>query len=147
MSQALQGLMEGERNYLRDFCAFLNEVVDLAEQSAGVAWGRCALVARARGSSRWFAGSVWLFSDRSLRFARSPTLRSRDSCDAVRDWSRAPPPIPGRYGCRFLPAPGIDRTPFAVELVENPLPGEPPGVRAVRVGWADRHRRAVTQLE
>lgn len=39
MSEAIDGLVEGERNYLRDFSAFLNDVVDLAEQSAGAVWG------------------------------------------------------------------------------------------------------------
>jgi hypothetical protein len=43
----------------------------------------------------------------------------------VNVWSRTPPEAPGRYRCRFLPSLGIDRTPFVVELVENPLPGEP----------------------
>lgn len=40
-------------------------------------------------------------------------------------WTHTPPTAPGRYRCRFLAAPGIDRTPFVVELVENPFPGEP----------------------
>lgn len=40
-------------------------------------------------------------------------------------WSMTPPAETGRYRCRFLAAPGIDRTPFVVELVENPFPGEP----------------------
>ena len=36
-------------------------------------------------------------------------------------WTRTPPKTPGR--CRFLPAPGIDREPFEVELVEDTING------------------------
>jgi hypothetical protein len=39
MSNVLHGLIEGEREYLRDFSAFLNEVRDSAETSTQVAWG------------------------------------------------------------------------------------------------------------
>ena len=38
-------------------------------------------------------------------------------------WTRTPPTEPGRYRCRFLPAPGIDREPFEVELVEDTING------------------------
>ena len=40
-------------------------------------------------------------------------------------WTRTPPTKPGRYRCRFLPADGIDREPFEVNLssVDWAVPG------------------------
>ena len=38
-------------------------------------------------------------------------------------WTRTHPTAPGRYRCRFLPEPGIDREPFEVELVEDTING------------------------
>ena len=38
-------------------------------------------------------------------------------------WTRTPPTKPGRYRCRFLPAEGVDRDPFEVELVEDTFNG------------------------
>jgi hypothetical protein len=40
MSIALHGLIEGERDYLRDFAAFLDEVRDRAEKATLLAWGQ-----------------------------------------------------------------------------------------------------------
>ena len=34
-------------------------------------------------------------------------------------WTRTPPTKPGTYRCRFLPADGVDTTPFDVDLVED----------------------------
>ena len=40
-----------------------------------------------------------------------------------RDLTRTPPTKPGRYRCRFLPADGVDRDPFEVELLEDTING------------------------
>ncbi len=38
-------------------------------------------------------------------------------------WTRTPPSKPGTYRCRFLPADGVDREPFEVELVGDTING------------------------
>lgn len=40
MSTALHGLVEGERDYLRDFAEFLDDVRDRAEKATAMAWGQ-----------------------------------------------------------------------------------------------------------
>jgi hypothetical protein len=39
MSNVLHGLIEGERDYLRGFASFLDDVRDRAEAATQIAWG------------------------------------------------------------------------------------------------------------
>jgi hypothetical protein len=50
MSVTLHGLVEGERDYLRDFSAFLDDVRDRAEKATALSWGQDAVL-RQHGDS------------------------------------------------------------------------------------------------
>lgn len=50
MAATLHGLIEGERDYLRDFAAFLDDVRDRAEKATFIAWGEASAL-RQEGDS------------------------------------------------------------------------------------------------